>query len=819
MAALVLPLASALAGDEARTRAPFSAYADRGQYLATSPASANTGLNGFVNPALLTYVEGFESTVAWSDETSAQRAVNDWGMFSAAPHLGFGMLRRTWNSQEFTEYRLGMAGGDRRASFGVGYGWARGAARGNPASVLVIGSMVRPRPEVSLGLTWTSTLRARTREAVADLGVRPFRTHRLTLFSDFAVASEHAGEQLFWSAGASFAPFDGVVVSGRYLDGGTVAVGLRLGFGALAVENQIRRDRRGGGRERSHGLYSVRVGGDHGDAFARLKPQPARYLEIDLKGPVKYRRFSLFDRSRSLVGLLALIERARTDASIRGVAINLSGLSVGYEKAWELRQQLWELRRAGKHVVIYIDNIGLRQYHLASVADRVLMDPSGLLRLEGFVAGSAYFKGSLEKLGVGVEEFRFKDYKAALEPLTREGMSPQDREQWQAVVDDIYAVARDDISQSRGIDAEELDRLIDDVTLFLPQDARRHGLVDTLARWDAASSLIAELEDGPVEALGEEALKPVRRAAWGEPPRIAVVYALGVCAMDVGIRARALVKEIETVREAPDVKAVVLRIDSPGGEVLASDLVASAIRLCKKEKPVIVSQGSVAASGGYWISMYADHIVASPLTLTGSIGVIFPWFYNKGLKEKLGVSTDHVRVGERADAAFGMPLPLLGSLPDRNLDDRERQTVANAMQATYDRFVDEVATARKLSVDATEAAARGRIWSGARALEVGLVDELGGLTAAIHAAKERADLSGQSVRLDEYPRPELFDLGALGPGLFGRGPVSRRGLGGSLEASYRAYLRHLEFHLGHNGQPLLLAPDEVRQWHLDGSLD
>ena len=252
--------------------------------------------------------------------------------------------------------------------------------------------------------------------------------------------------------------------------------------------------------------------------------------------------------------------------------------------------------------------------------------------------------------------------------------------------------------------------------------------------------------------------------SWGEPPRLVVLYALGVCAMDTGIRARRLVDDIERVRKDGRVRAVVLRVDSPGGGVLASDLVAGAVRRLKEEKPVIVSQGAVAASGGYWISMYADSIVAAPVTLTGSVGVIFGWFYNRGLKEKLGLSTDRVQAGARADLPFGMELPLLGTLPDRNLREEERAIVSTAMGATYDRFVREVAASRGMSTEAVEAVAGGRIWSGSQAVEAGLVDELGGLMTALRLARERAGLEpGPARGHRRAPAARADRLGAARP--------------------------------------------------------
>ena len=803
---MILAVASSAGAESFGRVQPFAPYAERSEFMPAVPG-AGPGLYGFVNPAVLTQVRGIESTFAWSDRGGG--GGNEWGMFTAFPRIGFGFLRQSGNDRrgaETDEYRLAFSGGDGAAGLGVGFGWGRGPRSLRPENHLSAGALLRPARHLSLGLTWISDLRARAREAAVEVAVRPLGSPRLTFSADAAMANDRAGGERFWSAGGAVELWHGLALSARYRDDRIAAIGLRFGFGEGAVQTGHLIGL--GDGEPSRGLYSVNFAGFQGDGLGLVKRRQPGYLHLKLAGPVRYRRYTLFDGSRTLISLLSQIERARTDPGIGGVALNLSGIRIGYENSWELREQLQALRDDGKRVVVYIDYAGLRLFHLASVADRILLDPSGMLVLEGFVAGGTYLKGALDRIGVGVEELRYREYKSAMETLIRDSMSEADREQWQAFVDDLYSGARADIAAARGLEEEEVDRLVDEVTLFLPEDARGQGLVDTLARWDAVDAVLESLEGRPVAKTG---LAPRLDRSWGEPPRLAVLYALGVCAMDTGIRARRLVDDIERVREDGRVKAVVLRVDSPGGEVLASDLVAGAMRRLKEEKPVIVSQGAVAASGGYWISMYADSIVAAPVTLTGSIGVILGWYYNSGLKERLGLATDRVQAGARADLPFGLQLPLLGTLPDRNLREDERAIVDAAMGATYDRFVREVAASRGLSTEAVEAVAKGRIWSGSRALEAGLVDELGGLTTALRLARERAGLKpDRPVVIDEYPRPGLVDWDRLAPNLIGQElPV----------AAYRRLGEQLLFRLEHNGRPLLLGAERTTSWYLqDGPL-
>ncbi|HOC25537.1 MAG TPA: S49 family peptidase, partial [bacterium] len=247
--------------------------------------------------------------------------------------------------------------------------------------------------------------------------------------------------------------------------------------------------------------------------------------------------------------------------------------------------------------------------------------------------------------------------------------------------------------------------------------------------------------------------------------------------------------------------AVVLRVDSPGGDGLASDLVAEAMKRCAGEKPVIVSQGSLAASGGYWLSMYADTVVAAPYSLTGSIGVIGGWVWNKGLGEKLGLRADHVQVGDHADLGFGIQLPLLGvQVPDRNLTPEERDRMEMMIRAMYEGFVGKVAAGRGISPDSVGQIAQGRVWSGLAAQKIGLVDVIGGMEKAIALAREAAGIpAGREIAIVEYPRPALFDFSVWMPRLLGSVlPVAR-------EDAEIDYLKKIA---RHPGQPLpLLTPE------------
>ena len=463
-----------------------------------------------------------------------------------------------------------------------------------------------------------------------------------------------------------------------------------------------------------------------------------------MKGKVDYQKYVLFDKgTHRFFDILKNIRAAAEDPRILAIALNLSGIRILPEHAWEIRQELSIAKLFGKKIVVFIDNAMMTSYHLASVADKIVIDPQGTIRLQGYVLGRTYLKGTLEKLGLGFDEWRFFKYKSAAEGLSRDTMSEADREQLQSYVDDWYELSQSDICSSRNITFERFDEIIDE-EVFLPAPAAlAAGLVDTLARWSSIQKVMRKMTGKKLSGIAAKDLiaNAITYDDWGEKQKVAVVYAVGICAMDVGIRARWLERVLLKLANDSNVKAIVLRVDSPGGDGGASDLVAEALKKCKQYKPVIISQGQVAASGGYWLSMYGDTIIAAPNTITGSIGVIGGWVYDKGASEKLGLSSDHVQRGKHADLGFGVRLPFLGiRIPARNLRGEERGKIEIYIKDYYDRFVEKVANGRNMTPEEVGEIAQGRIYSGYSAKENGLIDRLGGLAHALDIAKKRAGI-------------------------------------------------------------------------------
>ena len=805
LAVIVLLVAVSVSVACAETVIPrYHTYDD---YLMASPGSMRYGLYGYVNPAVLGQTRAFDLLFAWSGTSDYFDDFDRWGLFTTipAPKLGFGVIRQDGDFGAVNDYRISTGFGGKTSTFGFGYGWSTGETGAyDRGSVLTIGSLTRPVRYLSIGLSGAFATSGNAREGLLDVGIRPFGNELLTLFGDYAPQEMDRFDDAPWSAGLVLEAVPGVRVVGRYFDDEAISVGLNLSLGSMGLESQGHSDK---DQVRSYNTYGVRIGALDRTFLRNLTERNKRYLNLDLKGPVKYQRFKLFDNSKTLMGLLATIDAAKEDPTIAGIAINISGMEVDPEMSWEIRDALREFRAAGKKVVIYVDNAGMRQYHFASVADRIVLDPISDVFVTGARGGRFYLKGTLEKLGIGFDEWRFFRYKSAYEMLSRDSMSDGDREQLQAIVDDFYNLARTDVCEGRGMSPEDFDHLVNDEMLVTPDAAMETGLVDTVGRWEIVEDVIKDIEGEKKSMVGAGKLAEFELPDdnyWGGRPKIAVIYGLGVCAMDEGIKARSLQKVFDKVAGRRDIKAVVFRVDSPGGDALASDLVADAMKRCREKKPLIVSQGYVAGSGGYWISMDADTIVASPTTITGSIGVIGGWFYNKGLKEKLGMTTDLVKVGDHADLGFGISLPFVGQLPDRDLTADERAKFEHNIMYYYDMFVDKVAEGRHMEADDVRDIAQGRVWSGSAGLDNGLVDVLGGMETAIMIAKAKAGIApDEDVDIVELPEPGLFN-----PDMFSLSPFG-------VKQTRNEVIDHLKFRLEHNGEPMPILPLEDMDLYLE----
>ena len=461
--------------------------------------------------------------------------------------------------------------------------------------------------------------------------------------------------------------------------------------------------------------------------------------------------------STHLLKVLKLIEHAKCDANIKGLYLNFSGQGdVTSGALEEMRAAIVDFKQSGKFVVAYNEGYSQGSYYLASVADKVYLHPEGSFQWMGLAYTSVFMKGAFDKLGLKVEAFRptVCKYKSAVEPYIRKDMSPENRAQMQAVADDTWSVLLDDICASRNLKADELKKLANTLEVTLSEDALKHGFVDGLIYEDEMNAKFAEYgveadKDGSynIVSLGEYALLNAEIVNFNTPA-VGVVYAEGAIydgeGEDNNVYSANLVSLLQKARNNDNIKAVVLRVNSPGGSALASDVIWREVELLRAKKPVVVSMGSYAASGGYYISTSADAIFADKLTLTGSIGVFGTLIEGKNLlNEKLGITTDVVKTGSSAD--FGSNVMGIGT---RKITDVERKALLRSVDKVYETFTSKVANGRNLPKEKVLEIAQGRVWSGSRAVKLGLADANGGLREAIAFAVKSANL-GENFRIEE----------------------------------------------------------------------
>ncbi len=453
------------------------------------------------------------------------------------------------------------------------------------------------------------------------------------------------------------------------------------------------------------------------------------------------------------------VDAAAKDKRISGLFIDGSNgnSTAGLATLQEVREALMRFRESGKPILAYDVDGGERDFYLASVADTVVFNPLGGLEFNGFSARQAFFAGALEKYGIGVQVVRAGRFKSAVEPFVRQDLSPENREQLQALLGDLWQETVSAIAARRGTSATELQAIADEQGVLLPEAAKAAGLVDAVEHYDGILARLREMTGTDADATSFPRMSLRRYAEAADvldsnsdsDRTVAVVYAEGNIVGGSGSQAIGgdrYAKIIRRLRQDETIKAIVLRVNSPGGSATASDVLLREILLAKETKPIVVSMGDVAASGGYWIATGANSIFATPSTITGSIGVFGLLTDIQQLANDNGITWDGVKTAELAD---------LGTL-SRPKTEAELARYQASVDRIYELFLEKVAAARSLSKERVAELAQGRVWSGSDALEVGLVDRIGGLDEAIAHAAEIADL-GNDWKVREYPRLQNFE--------------------------------------------------------------
>jgi protease-4 len=456
------------------------------------------------------------------------------------------------------------------------------------------------------------------------------------------------------------------------------------------------------------------------------------------------------------IGLLQLkeaIAKAKEDDKIKGIFLETPILFAGWSSADEIRQSLLDFRNSGKWIVSYAEFYTEGAYYLASAADKVYLNPQGEMEFNGLVAEASFFKRMFDKIEVKPEIFRVGDFKSAVEPFFLEKMSPESRLQVQQMVDGIHDQVLRNISETRRIPRDKLEEIADKYLVRNAELAVSHGLVDTTKYYD---EVMDDLR-GRLGLSGDDKVKLVRYSRYRKSypsakiskSEIAVIVADGTIMpgrADNGVvGGKTFMEEIRKARTNKKVKAIVLRINSPGGAFQTSDELWRELRLASEEKPVIASMSDVAASGGYYLAMACDSIVAQPTTITGSIGIFSVLFDISGMtSNKLGITSDEVKTGEVGDLS-----PLLM----RPLTDVERSLWQKRTEEIYDVFTSKAAQGRGMSQEDIKKIASGRVWTGRQAKDNGLTDVLGDFEDAVEMARQAAGLD-EDYALRYYPRPK-----------------------------------------------------------------
>ncbi|MEB3223625.1 MAG: signal peptide peptidase SppA [Candidatus Sericytochromatia bacterium] len=578
----------------------------------------------------------------------------------------------------------------------------------------------------------------------AGLAVRP-GTERITLSVDAQWLEGAPPSTIVPALGLQLEPWPGLTlraITDPQLNA-SVGVGLQLGHLGAGFLSGV--TSRFGGSDMAY-LTSSDL-----EPRRALRPGTGRMAYLRLEG-------SLADVPRSLIelradtypGVLHLTRRiaeARNDSRVTGLVVDLRGVGAGLASLQELRDAIADFKTSGKPTVAFVTDPSLPEYYLAVAADKVVMHPAGALDAKGLAITTPFFRGLFEKFGVQPQFIGIGKYKSAPEQYTRRDLTPPAVEQEQALLSDAYDAIIEGITRARKLSREDVKKAVAKGALT-PQAAKEKGFIDEIAYPDQVPDLVER------QAANTYHLTEYKPDTWALPDALAVVTVSGGMQRGESDRGGLLdgpaagsatvTRALREARRNDRIKAVVVRVDSPGGDAIAADEMGREIDLLRlANKPVIVSMGDVAASGGYWLAATGTRIYAEPGTITGSIGVFTGHFAVKGLLDKLGVTTQTLKRGVHADMDG----------PHRALTEAETTLLREQARHTYGQFLERVAKGRRMATTRVDEIAQGRVWSGVRALDIGLVDKFGGLEVAIADAQAQAGLDPRRSVVEFYPKP------------------------------------------------------------------
>ena len=490
---------------------------------------------------------------------------------------------------------------------------------------------------------------------------------------------------------------------------------------------------------------------------ATIQERSTTYMSSSMAKQLDYTSLLGQVNSIGLDDVLCAIDKAKSDDKIKGISLNLSSVSASPASLEEIRRALEDFKSSGKFVYAYGDTYSQSAYYIASVADKVFLNPQGIIDFRGMCMQTMYYKGLMDKLDIDVEIVKHGRYKSAVEPYFRTDMSEASREQSTALVNSIWGSFTEAIARSRNVTVEELNQIADSLKIRRAADALQYKLVDELnyrPEYLKAIRAMSKVDDNTkITLVSLEDYKDSwenLKLKTSKEKKVAVIYAVGEIIDGEGnesiIGSASLCRDIRRAAQDETVGAIVMRVNSPGGSALASEVIWNEIEQAKSAgKVVVTSMGDYAASGGYYISCNSDFIIAEPTTITGSIGVfgMIPSFGNF-LSKQLGVTVDGVATNAHADALRGYRL----------MNEMESEYMQSSVDATYATFLNRVSKGRKMSVEDVDSIGMGRVWTGKDALEIGLVNQLGNLQDAIKLAAKKAVLGDYDVVY--YPKKQSF---------------------------------------------------------------
>lgn len=681
-------------------------------------------------------------------------------------------------------------------SWGVGYNLSQQVGLNNSNThSFDTGLLIRPARFLSFGVS-VRNLNAPTvgntqinRAYALGVGVRPFG-ERFTLTADTQWDEGDSVQQITGRFGVEAEPLDGFLVRGSVDLQGQFTVGAGFYFDTFGVNY-------------FHGFNSPAKARDavnlqftnaHFQNTLRQLNHSFAYLNLSQGVAMDQGGSEDFFAMRGPIGYWQLIEQlklVRNAPRYQGLVIDVGSLNVGMGTIEELRAAIQSVRDAGKQVIVYLNDGGLKEYYLASAADKVALHPMGSLRLDGMSFVMPYYKNVLDLVGVGVDFIKVGKYKTGMESYTLTEASEGTREEYKSVQDDEFERFKTTLLTRRNLKSSTFDRMVDQ-TLFSARDAKEIGLVDQVVYRDELGQMAADLIHQPKVEIEDLRRVRVHNESWEPRNKIGVIYVSGGITEGASSRdflfgessagSASVVEQIFAARQNDQIKGLVLRINSPGGSALASDEIYRALMRYKEEtkKPVIVSMADVAASGGYWIAMAGDEIYANPSTITGSIGIYAGKVNFERLYDKLGVKHTVIKTNEKADQNSN----------HRAYSDAEKQVIQNNLLDFYRVFIDRVSKGRKLDIKQVEEVAQGRIYTGDQALKIKLVDKLGDLSDAIARVKAKADIRTADVGVVHYSQAGTAIESLAGVNLSGMHmaqQVAEKGVIGSAQASVRSF--------------------------------